>query len=90
MLYLYIYQLKCIHCLQLVTATCLVQEHTPPPPHSPLYRAEMVRKLEGSFKGLKFIGSLRETLRGGKRKASWSDTDTSELIRFSKVGIPGI
>ena len=46
----------------------------------------MVKKLEGSFKGLKFIGSLRETLRGGKRKASWSDTDTSELIRFSKVG----
>ena len=46
----------------------------------------MVRKLEGSFKGLRFIGSLKESLRGGKKKASWSDTDTSELIRFSKVG----
>ena len=45
----------------------------------------MLKKLEGSFKGLRFITTLRATIRG-KRKDSWAaSTDVTDLVKFSKV-----
>jgi len=44
----------------------------------------MIRRLDGSFKGLRLIGSLRDTIRGVRRKASLP-TDITELVKFSKV-----
>ena len=44
----------------------------------------MIKRLDGSFKGLRLIGSLRDTIRGVRRKASLP-TDITELTKFSKV-----
>ena len=61
----------------------------PPPSLSPfsfqpMQRSLMLKKLEGTHKGLKLISNLRDTFRG--RKKSTGDVDLSELTRFSVVG----
>ena len=45
----------------------------------------MIKRLDGSFKGMWLIGTLRDTIRGAIGKASLPTCDITELIKFSKV-----
>ena len=49
------------------------------------FRVDMIKRLDGSFKGMWLIGTLRDTIRGAVGKASLPSCDITELIKFSKV-----
>ena len=49
------------------------------------FRVDMIKSLDGSFKGMWLIDTLRDTIRGAIGKPSSPTCDITELIKFSKV-----
>ncbi len=65
-------------CVCVCVRACVCECPCPP-------RVEMARRLEGVFKGLRFITSLRDTIRGRKGKDTLAAIDVADLIKFSEV-----
>lgn len=49
------------------------------------FRVDTIKRLDGSFKGMWLIDTLRDTIKGAIGKASLPTCDITELIKFSKV-----